>query len=129
MKTLTTMLATGALALTLASSASAQYYAGPTEDVIVRAPHYGPQRSDIGAPIENVSLSREIRFDDLDLRTVWGARALRSRIRETALNLCRQLDTQYVTLDDNRSCYRATYEDAMMQVDDAIRSTRVAAAY
>ena len=129
MKTLTTLLATGAIALTLATSASAQYYEGPTEDVIVHAPQYGPQRSDIGAPIENVSLAREVRFDDLDLRTVWGARMLRSRVRETALNLCRQLDNQYVTLDDNRSCYRAAYEDAMMQVDDAIRSTRVAAAY
>ena len=129
MKTLTTILATGAIALTLATSASAQYYAGPTEDVIVRAPHYGPQRSEIGAPIQNVSFSREVRFDDLDLRTVWGARVLRSRLRQTALNLCRQLDNQYVTLDDNRSCYRAAYEDAMMQADDAIRSTRVAAAY
>jgi len=129
MKTLTTILATGAIALTLATSASAQDYAGPTEDVIVRAPHYGPQRSDIGAPIQNVSLSREVRFDDLDLRTVWGARALRSRLRQTALNLCRQLDNQYVTLDDNRSCYRAAYEDAMMQAEAAIRSTRIAAAY
>jgi len=128
MKTLT-MLATTAVALILATSALAQSYAGPTEDVIVRAPHYGPQRSDIGAPIQNVSLSREVRFDDLDLRTVWGARALRSRIRETALNLCRQLDNQYVTLGDNRSCYRTTYEDAMMHADDAIRTTRIAAAY
>ena len=129
MKTLTTMLATGAVALTLAASASAQYYASPTEQVIVRAPQYGPQRSEIGAPIENVSMSREVRFDDLDLRTVWGARVLRSRLRETALNLCRQIDNQYVTLDDNRSCYRDAYEDAMMQADDAIRATRVAAAY
>jgi len=129
MKTLTTILAAGAIALTLATSAWAQYYAGPTEDVIVRAPHYGPQRSEIGAPIQNVSLSREVRFDDLDLRTVWGARVLRNRLRQTALNLCRQLDNQYVTLDDNRSCYRAAYEDAMMQADDVIRSTRVAAAY
>jgi len=129
MKTLTTMLATGAVALTLAASASAQDYASPTEQVIVRAPHYGPQRSDIGAPIESVSMSREVRFDDLDLRTVWGARVLRSRLRETALNLCRQLDNQYITLDSNRSCYRDAYEDAMMQADDAIRATRIAAAY
>jgi UrcA family protein len=55
--------------------------------------------------------------------------ALRSRVRATAVNLCRQIDSEYVTLDDNRSCYRATYEDAMMQVDDAIRTTRVAVAY
>jgi hypothetical protein len=81
MKHLTAILATSAVALLLATTALAQSYDGPTEDVIVRAPQHGPARSEIGAPIQDVSLSREVRFDDLDLRTVWGAQALRSRIR------------------------------------------------
>jgi UrcA family protein len=128
MQTASTMFATGALALVLATSASAQSYASPTEEVIVRAPQYGPQRSEIGAPIENVSLSREVRFDDLDLRTAWGARALRDRVRETAMNLCQQLENQYVTMDDNRPCYRTAYEDAMDQAETAIRDARLSAA-
>src|SRR5690348_15117927 len=53
------------------------YYGPPPEEVIIEAPRYhAPQRSTIGAPIEDVAMSRTIRFDDLDLRTPWGARAL-----------------------------------------------------
>jgi UrcA family protein len=122
------MFAAGTLALAFAASASAQPYTGPTETVIVRAPQYGPQRSEIGAPIENVSLSREVRFDDLDLRTSWGAQALRDRVRRTALDLCQQIENRYVTMDDGPPCYRTAYEDAMAQAEEAIRSTRVATA-
>jgi UrcA family protein len=120
--------AASAMVLALAGTAAAQPYAGPTEQVIVRAPPYGPQRSTIGAPIVDVAVQREVRFDDLDLRTTWGARALRERVRTTALNLCQQLENQYVTLDDNPPCYRTAYEGAMDQAEDAIRDARLAAA-
>jgi UrcA family protein len=122
------MLAASTVALVLVTSASAQPSAGPTEEVIVRAPQYGPQRSDIGAPIENVSLSREVRFDDLDLRTSGGANALRDRVRQAALNLCQQLENQYVAIDDNRPCYRTAYDDAMDQVNAAVQNAHKAAA-
>jgi len=52
-----------------------------TEEVIIQAPRYrGPQRSTIGAPIEDVALSAPVRFDDLDLTTDWGVRKLHTRI-------------------------------------------------
>ncbi len=117
-----------AVALAFASATAAQPYTGPTEEVIVRAPQYGPQRSEIGAPVENLSLSREVRFDDLDLRTSWGASALRDRVRQTALTLCQQLENQYVTMDDSRPCYRTAYEDAMDQAETAIQNARNVAA-
>jgi UrcA family protein len=78
-------------------------------------------RPEIGAPIENLSLSREVRFDDLDLRTSGGAIALRDRVRQAALNLCQQLENQYVAMDDSRPCYRTAYDDAMDQVDAAVQ--------
>lgn len=128
MKHLAALLATSAVALLLATTALAQSYDAPNEEVIVRAPPQTSQRSNIGASVQDVSMSREVRFDDLDLRTVWGAETLRSRIRNTALTICQQLENQYVTLDDNRPCYRAAYDDAMVQADNAIRNTRIAAA-
>jgi hypothetical protein len=42
--------------------------------------------------------------------------------------MCQQLENQYVTLDDNRPCYGTAYEDAMLQADNAIERTRIAAA-
>jgi len=126
MKTSSLIFAAGAFALALAGSAFAQPSTGP-EQVIVRAPPYGPQRSTIGAPIVDVALSREVRFDDLDLRTVWGARALRERVRQTALSLCQQLENQYVVMEDGPPCYRTAYDDAMDQADTAIRYARQAA--
>lgn len=120
----------------LASSAGAQeydrsnagtvaYQAGPREDVEVTAPRFHPHRSMIGAEIRDVSISRDVRFDDLDLRTAQGARELRSRIRFTASALCSKLDTLYpVAAEDSPPCFRAAVERAMVQADDAIGDAR-----
>ena len=131
----------GAVGLMLvASSASAQEYGppapgyyGPPEQVIVTPPPYVTHRSAIGAPIVDASLSRPVRFDDLDLRTGWGARELRSRVSYTARTLCRQLNVMYpVTYDGgsdqwaatNHDCYRDAFERGMEQADGAIRTAR-----
>src|ERR1700691_4647349 len=91
----------GATAIVLslaASSAQAQDY-GPygdgyrnasPEEIIVTAPRHRQERSDVtGAPIRDVALSQPVRFDDLDLRTDWGAHALEERIRTAAHEMCR----------------------------------------
>jgi UrcA family protein len=99
---------------------------GSTEEVIVTAPRprFEP-RSEIGAPIENVSLSRDVRYDDLDLTTPEGARELRERIRFTAQQECRQLDTMYpIAADGSPPCYRTAVEDGMQQADEAIDRAR-----
>jgi UrcA family protein len=122
------------LALIASSSAGAQEYGqpapgyyGPPEEVIVTPPPYVRQRSAIGAPIIDASLSRPVRMDDLDLRTDWGARELRSRISYTARTLCRQLDTMYpVSYDGGTSqdCYRDAFAGGMEQAHGAIRAAR-----
>ena len=125
----------GALGLALnASSAGAQedglsgpgYYGAPTE-VIVTPPPMQRQRSVIGAPIIDVSMSRPVRIDDLDLRTSSGVDELRGRISYTARTLCRQLDVMYpVTYDGSSSydCYRIAFRHGMARADDAIRAVR-----
>ena len=105
---------------------------GSPEEVIVTPPPYVTHRSAIGAPIIDVSMSRPVRIDDLDLRTGWGVRELRSRISFTATTLCQQLNAMYpVTYDGgsdqwprNHDCYRDAFARGMAQADGAIRAAR-----
>jgi UrcA family protein len=106
-----------------------QNYQSPPEQVYVYGPRRPRERSEIGAPIEDVAISRAVRFDDLDLRTAWGADELRDRILYTARNLCRQLDSVYPSsfypaTSDSPPCYKAAVEDAMAQADEAIGKAR-----
>jgi UrcA family protein len=96
------------------------------EQVEITAPRYHRERSaTTGAPLRTVSLSREVRADDLDLSTRWGARELRARIRHTASTLCNRLDVRYpVTAQDSPSCYRTAVADAMDHADEVIASAR-----
>ena len=125
------LLGAAALGLTLgfALPATAQDYReasyGSTEEVIVHAPHQTPQRSAIGAPIVDVALSSDVRFDDLDLTTGGGVRVLEHRVRAAAHDLCRRLDVRYpVATSDSPPCYQTAYADAMEQADDAIARAR-----
>ncbi len=127
------LLAASALALALATvpaSAQTSYGGNPTaetpsEEVIITAPRYHARHNAIGAQLDTVSLSRDVSFTDLDLRTERGARLLRARVRETARTLCQQLQTDYlVTEDDSPPCYATALRDALGQADTAIREAR-----
>lgn len=97
------------------------------EEVIVRAPRHHPrERSSIGAPIETVSLSEPVRFDDLDLnsdRDVWR---LQNRIHAKARALCRRLDVAHPidVSDTPQTCYRDAVADAMDQLEAAVDQRR-----
>jgi len=130
----------GLFGLVLASPACAQEYYngapaygpgyGSPEEVTITAPRHHPQRSDIGAPIEDVALSRQVRVDDLDLRSHWGVRILRDRIQTTAHLLCDRLEAFYpATTGDSPSCYRAAVADAMEQADFVIARARANGGY
>jgi UrcA family protein len=131
------LLAASAAAVMLAApSVSAQDYYDETaydrtpvtEEVIVQAPeYYRHQQRDsaTGAPIVDVAMSREVRFDDLDLRSGWGARALRTRVSATARRLCDRLNVRFpATTADSPDCFRTAYYDAMAQADEAIARAR-----
>ena len=120
--------------LLAASSASAQY-AGPgygpesSEQVYVYGPHRPIERGYSGAPVENLSIARPVRYDDLDLRTAWGARVLRQRVAVSADRLCRQLDAIYPTTvyplsTESQDCYWQALGDAIYQADSAIARAR-----
>jgi UrcA family protein len=128
-----------ASAATLAASvpARAQSYGAVTgdfasrqdEEVVVTAPRGGRERSEIGAPIRLVSLSRPVRAYDLDLATPEGAHALRERVRRTARVLCDRLQHDYpVTESNSPPCYSAAAADGLYQADALIRDARAAEA-
>ena len=132
----------GALGLVLAaSSAGAQQYGapagpgyynyGPPEEVIVTPPPYARQRSAIGAPIIDASISRPVRYDDLDLRSGWGVRELRDRVSFTARTLCSQLEGSVnlaglAGLGAGRPIVRVALEPALAGSSDAITSSSLA---
>jgi len=125
------LLAAAAIGLTLgvAAPTAAQDYRdvsyGSTEEVIVSAPRPSQERSSIGAPIRDVAISQQIRTDDLDLTTGYGARTLEHRVSRAARDLCRKLDVRYpVATSDSPPCYQTAYEDAMDQADAAIARAR-----
>jgi len=135
-------MATGtALGLMLVvSSAGAQDYdgsaapgfSGPPQQIVVTPPPHVIRRNFIGAPIVNVSLSRAVRTDDLDLRTGEGARVLRSRVVFMATMLCQRINALYpVTYDGasdqwprDHNCYRNALNNGMAQADSAVRAAR-----
>jgi UrcA family protein len=100
------------------------YYQGP-EQVQVTVPRPRPQRGEFGAPIRDVALTRNVRYDDLDLTTNRGARQLKERIDYTARALCQRLDAMYpVAVSDSPPCYRTAMRDAMFQANAAIDDAR-----
>ena len=122
-----------ALALALTAANAQDYgrysdepgsYRDSTETVEVIAPRFVP-RTARGGEIIQVSLSKRIRTDDLDLRAAWGARELRSRVRFAARVQCEKLERRFATLnDDDPSCYRMAIAQGMDQADAAIADAR-----
>ena len=121
-----------ATALALSAGAKAQdYYSDTaydrdrdTETVTVTAPRYMP-RGHLGGDIVNASLSKEIRTDDLDLRTAWGAQRLISRVKFTARALCDQLDVRYpIATPEHQHCYENAVSEGLEQADRVIADAR-----
>jgi UrcA family protein len=132
------LLAVAACGLALASGpaaaqdygrySDAPYATSSDEQIEVIVPRHHA-RSSIGAEIRDVAMSREVRVDDLDLRTLHGERVLRARIRTTADQLCRKMDFLYpVTTEDSPPCFKRAVENAMYQADGLIYKARTSAA-
>ena len=106
----------GALATPI-SSATAQTAYETREEITVYAPHVHHRtigRSAIGAPIEEISLSRGVDYSDLDLSRWDDVQLLDYRIRQAAYLACDELDHQYPEAlypsSDSNCVARATNE-------------------
>jgi UrcA family protein len=115
----------GAFGVALAaSSASAQEYAGP-ESVQVNGQRFHAEGGRVNSPLEKISLSGVVRYDDLDLRTSAGAGELKWRIRDAARDICAHLAVAYPVYEAPlTSCYKTAIEDAAVRANAAIRDAR-----
>ncbi|HEY0106172.1 MAG TPA: UrcA family protein [Rhizomicrobium sp.] len=128
----TAMLAGTVGLMCAASAANAQdtrevaYGPDGTETVIVHAPydrihHY---------PDGTATLSREVSYADLDLTTRDGRHELRTRVRDTARDVCTELrDRTGAAADplnrmDLSRCERDAFRDAMGQAHEAVADAR-----
>ncbi len=115
----------GAFGVALAaSSASAQEYTG-SENVQVNGQRFHAEGGRVNSPLEKISLSGVVRFDDLDLRTSAGAGELKWRIRDAARDICAHLAIAYPVYEaTGTSCYKTAVENAVLRADAAIRDAR-----
>ena len=111
-----------AASLTAANLAVAQQNEG---EVTIEAerPAKVVGRSYTGTPIEVATVTRKVRYADLDLTTHVGATELEKRVNETAKSLCKQLDKLYPnTASEGPDCVRKASKDAMVQANAAIET-------
>jgi UrcA family protein len=103
------------------------------EAITVVAPHKVTHKmvgqSSTGFPVEEMSLSHEVYFADLDLTKTAGAQALKQRVAAMATESCRQLETLYpndpeVALPGNKTCVQAAVDASRPQVEAAILQAR-----
>lgn len=93
------------------------------EEIVVSAPHFAP--TDARGMGQRVALSQPVSYSDIDLRTRHGAHILRARIRDTARQICTQLDAAYPGPGgETQACMRDASRNAMNEADDIIADAR-----
>lgn len=116
-------LLTAAMGLALATvPASAQ----DDESITVNAPRYhSSDNMRLNGPLERVSLSGVVHYDDLNLRTRRGAYALRMRVRDEAQEVCARIAEAYPVREaPGTSCYKDALNDGLVRANAAIRDAR-----
>jgi len=129
MKIFTTALLAGAFGLALASAAGAQDYQS-SEDIQITAPRFKVQTTHVNGPLEKVSLTTHVRYDDLNLRTRAGARELKMRVRDAAQDTCMRVAEAYPVYQQlGTNCYKSALQDGELRANAAIRDARDRAIY
>jgi len=98
----------------------------PPESVIVTAPRYDVGGSGrVNTIPEKVSLSKVVRYDDLDLRSSRDATILYGRVREAVRDVCWQLKGAFPLRQlPGTSCYKTALQNGLIRADAAIRDAR-----
>ena len=111
--------AAGVLLTVSIGSAVAQSYANMTEELTVTGAHVQERtvgRSEIGAPIDELSLSRTVDFSDLNLSRPGDAQMLDQRIQQAASTACSQLDQAFP--ESLYPSYQSDAADCVVQAID-----------
>ena len=120
------------IAIDTAASAQAQDYGRydpvayqDTENVQVVAPRFHLEGTHPNGPLEKVSLTTRVRYDDLNLRSWRGARELRMRVRDAAQDTCTRIAEAYPVYQQfGTSCYKTALQNGELRANAAIRDAR-----
>jgi UrcA family protein len=68
--------------------------------------------------VTTVTMSRKVSFQDLDLGSAEGKAALEARVKQTASDVCKQLDRRYPgqSIAENKNCVQEAIDEAMVSV-------------
>ena len=123
----------GAVGLALAaSSANAQdrydngAYAND-ESIQVIAPRFDTTADGqrLNGPLEKISLSTNVPYDDLNLRTWRGAHELKLRVRDAAQTTCARLAEAYPVQEAfGTNCYKTALQNGELRANSVIRDAR-----
>jgi UrcA family protein len=114
-----------------ANLAQAQQYGppagyGPSEGLQIIAPRFHREGTRLNGLPEKVSLSTQVRYDDLNLLSWRGAYELRRRVSQAAWETCMRLAEAYpVYTLSGTSCYKSALENALLRADEAIDDARI----
>lgn len=78
-------------------------------------------RSNVGAPILDVSLSYGVRVADLDLASHYGPIELEKRVHDAAMKACKEIGREYPdSTPSDAVCAKAAADDAMVKVHELV---------
>ena len=114
-------LVSATLFLALATTpAASQPPSEPSEDVTVFAPYVikkenGPRNAQI------ITVSRKVNYHDLDLAKPADVSVLEQRVKQSAEDVCKELDRQYASGDwtrikEERFCARDVYATGLAEI-------------
>lgn len=98
--------------------------AQPTEQVTVTGARMVKETigrsASTGAPLEQVRLSRDVSYADLDLRKHEDVMMLHTRINQAAKDVCAELDGMFKLEQKDRTCVGQAVSRAMKGADMAV---------
>jgi UrcA family protein len=84
-------------------------------------------KSQIGAPIKELSIRARVTFADLDLTTAAGAAALQKRVEDTAQSSCKEIKVDVPAEgSSHEQCVKDALAGAQPQIDRAVAEAKAA---
>ena len=117
-----------ASAFVFAAPVQAQPYGQADEDygpsagaITVTPPYHREWNSETRRFVDRAYASRVVDVSDLDLRTSYGIRELRMRVRDAARDVCDELSDRYGDdPDQDRQCYVGAVRNALDSVPEYV---------
>ena len=94
-------------------------------EIVVETPRVerAKERTMTGAPIDIITVTHRVAYNDLDISTHSGAVALEARVKDSAKSACKEIEKLYPLMKSaagDADCERTAVNKAMVQANEAI---------